>query len=127
LSKGTPSSIRQQKKGAAFDKLRPNGRGELLPRRPRDDRQRVHPLDQQILQRRINRPLPSEAGLAGETRRLHFDREVALGPFPAIAAMAAMLLAVVAHDEPCRLQGSRQPRVDFGRYRPGELASISPI
>jgi hypothetical protein len=36
--------------------------------------------------------------------------------------MAAMLLAVVAYDEPCRLQGSRQPLVDFGRDRPGELA-----
>ena len=78
-------------------------------------------FDQQFPQRTIHCALTLQAGLAGECVGFDLDGEVAFGTFAAIAAVAAMLFAVVAHDEACRRQGGGQPLVDLGRDWPGEL------
>jgi hypothetical protein len=93
----------------------------MLVGRPGDDRERVDPFLDKVGERRVDGALAGEAGHAGESGRFDLDGEVALAAFAAIAAMAAMFLAVVAHDEPCRSEGGRQPLVDFGGDRAGDL------
>ncbi len=75
-------------------------------------------LDQQLGERLVDKSLARHPIQPLEGGRGDLDREMALAP-RVMAGMAAMLFAVVAHDEPCGREGGSEAARDFGGDRAG--------
>src|SRR3546814_1982572 len=80
----------------------------------------MDPIGEQVGERVVDRALAGDAIEARKSRRLDLHGEMALAS-RVMAGMAAVQLAVVAHDKMRRSVGLPQPARDFGRPRPGYM------
>lgn len=79
----------------------------------------MDPVPEQVGQSVVDGPLPLDPAHPAETLRHQLDGEMALAA-AIVAGMAAMIGAVVGHDEMCGIEGGAQPALDFGCDWAGE-------
>lgn len=90
-----------------------------LCRRACLDGKSVDPFLEQIRERRIDGALALETALAGKAIGDDLDGEMTLAAIGIVTGMAAMTLAVVAHDKLDRRQGLGQAAMDLAGDRAG--------